>query len=162
MNYPEMYPDEQGPGPAVVARTMFAGGVRLRQAETILERIGESSATLAACEIRALGGALARVPTDATAFAHRHSRVMISVAARYDPTTSERSEHAAWVGGLSAELDDGDRGCYAGFLADEGEERGRAAYPGATWDRLAAMKATYDPDNVFRLNQNIPPTAATA
>ena len=91
MNYPEMYPDEQGPGPAVVARTMFAGGVRLRQAETILERIGESSATLAACEIRALGGAMARVPTDATAFAHRHSRVMINVAARYDPTTSERS-----------------------------------------------------------------------
>ena len=63
---------------------------------------------------------------------------------------------------LSAELDDGDRGCYAGFLADEGEERVRAAYSGATWERLAAMKATYDPDNVFRLNQNIPPTAATA
>ena len=137
---------------------MFAGSVGTRQAETILERIGESSATMAACEIRVLGGAMARVPTDATAFAHRQSRLMINVAAIYDPSTSERSEHAAWVRGLAAELD-GDRGAYAGLLADEGQERVRAAYPGATWQRLAAVKATYDPDNVFRLNQNVPPEA---
>jgi FAD/FMN-containing dehydrogenase len=105
------------------------------------------------------GGAMARVPADATAFAHRQSRMMINVAAIYDPSTSERSEHAAWACGLSAELDDGDAGAYAGLLADEGEQRVRAAYPGATWERLAAVKATYDPDNVFRLNQNIPPAA---
>jgi FAD/FMN-containing dehydrogenase len=157
MKYPEMYPDEQGYRPVAVARAMFAGGVGSRQAETILERIGESSATMAACEIRVLGGAMARVPAGATAFAHRQSRIMINVAAIYDPSTSERSEHAAWARRLSAELDDGDPGAYAGLLADEGEQRVRAAYPGATWERLAAVKATYDPDNVFRLNQNIPP-----
>jgi FAD/FMN-containing dehydrogenase len=50
-----------------------------------------------------------------------------------------------------------DAGGYAGFLVDEGEERARAAYPGSTWHRLAAIKARYDPGNVFRLNQNIPP-----
>ena len=86
---------------------------------------------------------------------------MINVAARYDPSTSERSEHAAWAGGLAAELDDGDPGAYAGFLAEEGEERVRAAYPGATWERLAAIKAAYDPDNVFRLNQNIAPAVGS-
>jgi FAD/FMN-containing dehydrogenase len=112
---------------------------------------------MAACEIRVLGGALARVPADATAFAHRQSRIMINVAAMYDPATSERAEHARWVAGLSAELDDGDRGAYVGFLEDEGDERVRAAYPGATWERLAAVKAVYDPDNVFRLNQNVRP-----
>jgi FAD/FMN-containing dehydrogenase len=43
------------------------------------------------------------------------------------------------------------------FLADEGERRVRAAYPGGTWERLTAIKQRYDPENVFRLNQNIPP-----
>ena len=43
------------------------------------------------------------------------------------------------------------------FLGDEGPERVRAAYPGATWDRLAAVKAAYDPANVFRRNQNVAP-----
>ena len=46
-----------------------------------------------------------------------------------------------------------------GFLGDEGEARVRAAYPGSTWDRLADVKATYDPENFFRLNQNVPPAA---
>jgi FAD/FMN-containing dehydrogenase len=157
MRYAELYPDEHDFRPTAATRTMFAGGVGRRQAQTILERIAESSALVAACEIRVLGGAMARVPADATAFAHRQSRVMINVAARYDPSTSERSEHEAWVRRLSSELEDGDSGAYAGFLADEGEARVRAAYPGATWERLAAVKATYDPDNVFRFNQNIAP-----
>jgi FAD/FMN-containing dehydrogenase len=159
MKYPEVYPDEERYRLAAVARTMFAGSVGSRQAETILERIGDSSATMAACEIRVLGGAMARVPADATAFAHRQSRIMINAAAIYDPSTSERSEHAAWARRLSADLDDGEPGAYAGLLADEGEQRVRAAYPRATWERLAAVKATYDPDNLFRLNQNIPPDA---
>jgi FAD/FMN-containing dehydrogenase len=159
MRYPEVYPDEQGYRPFAMARAMFVGSVGSRQAETILERIRESSATLAACELRVLGGAMARVPADATAFAHRQSPIMVNVAAIYDPSTSERSEHAAWARRLSAELDDGDPGAYAGLLADEGEQRVRAAYPGATWERLAAVKAAHDPDNVFRLNQNIAPAA---
>jgi FAD/FMN-containing dehydrogenase len=159
MKYPEVYPAEERYRLAAVARTMFAGDVGSRQANTILERIGQSSATMAVCEMRVLGGAMARVPAEATAFAHRQSRMMINVAAIYDPSTSERSEHAAWVRGLSAELDDGDPGAYAGLLADEGEQRVRAASPGATWERLTAVKAIYDPDNVFRLNQNIPPAA---
>ena len=55
--------------------------------------------------------------------------------------------------------DEGSDGAYVGFLGDEGEARVRAAYPGATWDRLAAVKRRYDPENVFRLNQNVPPAA---
>jgi FAD/FMN-containing dehydrogenase len=69
----------------------------------------------------------------------------------------ERPVHEEWVNGLADELLQDDAGAYVGFLADEGEARVRAAYPGPTWDRLREVKRRYDPDNVFRLNQNIPP-----
>jgi FAD/FMN-containing dehydrogenase len=47
---------------------------------------------------------------------------------------------------------------YVNFLSNEGRGRVREAYPGRTWDRLVEVKRRYDPDNLFRLNQNIPPT----
>jgi FAD/FMN-containing dehydrogenase len=84
---------------------------------------------------------------------------MVNVAAMYqDP--GERPRHAAWVDSLSDELRQDDLGAYVGFLMDEGEARVRAAYPGPTWDRLRQVKRRYDPENVFRLNQNIPPAEA--
>jgi len=46
---------------------------------------------------------------------------------------------------------------YVNFLADEGPDRVRAAYPGATWDRLTEVKTRYDPTNLFHRNQNVPP-----
>jgi FAD/FMN-containing dehydrogenase len=157
MSYSEMYPpEEEEYRPVAVAKTMFVDSVGLGAAETIMERIQASDATMAATQIRVLGGAMARVPADATAFAHRRSRIMVNVAAIYS-NPAERPKHAAWVDSLADELLQGDRGAYVGFLADEGEDRVRAAYPGPTWDRLREIKRRYDPDNVFRLNQNIPP-----
>ena len=58
---------------------------------------------------------------------------------------------------FQAAIEQEDKGAYVNFVADEGEERVRAAYPGATWDRLREIKRRYDPDNVFRRNQNVPP-----
>jgi FAD/FMN-containing dehydrogenase len=160
MSYAEMYPpEEQEYRPIAVARTMFVDSVGLGAAETIVERIQASDAMMAATQIRVLGGAMARVPADATAYAHRDSRIMVNVAAMYQ-NPDERPKHAAWVEGLADELLQENQGAYVGFLADEGEERVRAAYPGPTWDRLREIKRRYDPDNVFRLNQNIPPAEA--
>jgi len=157
MSYADMYPpEEEEYRPVAVAKTMFVDSVGLGAAETIVERIQASDAMMAATQIRVLGGAMARVPADATAFAHRGSRIMVNVAAMYQ-APEESPKHAAWVDGLTDELLQDDPGAYAGFLADEGEERIRAAYPGPTWDRLRDVKRRYDPDNVFRLNQNIPP-----
>ena len=107
-------------------------------------------------QLRTLGGAMARVPVDATAFAHRQSKIMVNVAALYQHP-DEIAVHGPWVEALAAALHQGDDGAYVNFLADEGEERIRAAYPGSTWDRLRRIKARYDPTNLFRLNQNIPP-----
>jgi FAD/FMN-containing dehydrogenase len=157
MSYPEMYPpQEEEYRPVAVAKTMFADGIDRAAAERIVEAIEASDAMMAATQLRVLGGAVARVPADATAYAHRRSRMMVNVAAMYE-RPEELPRHKAWVNGLAGELLQGDQGAYVGFLADEGEERVRAAYPGPTWDRLRDIKRRYDPENVFRLNQNIPP-----
>jgi FAD/FMN-containing dehydrogenase len=161
MRYPELFPPEQDDfHPIAAARTMFVGTVDRPVAETILDRLENATATMAVTQIRLLGGAVARVPAEATAFAHRQSRIMVNVAAMYE-RPEEGAEHEAWADGFAADLRQGDPGAYAGFLGDEGEERVRAAYPGATWERLAAIKARYDPDNLFRLNQNITPATAS-
>jgi hypothetical protein len=81
---------------------------------------------------------------------------MLNVAAFYEGE-ADKAVRKAWVEDLVADLRQDDQGVYVNFLVDEGEARIRAAYPGGTWDRLAAIKRRYDPDNVFHRNQNIPP-----
>jgi FAD/FMN-containing dehydrogenase len=157
MPYPEIFPPEEaGYRPVAVSRTMFSESIDRRAAETIVARLEAGTASMNVTQLRVLGGAMARVPAEATAFAHRESRIMANVAAMYEDPEA-RPEHEAWVTGLASELSQGDDGAYVGFLGDDGEERVRAAYPGSTWDRLAEVKARYDAGNLFRLNQNIPP-----
>jgi len=160
IHYSEMYPpDDDRYHPTAVARTMFLDTVDLRVAETIVDYLQASDATMRVAQLRALGGAMARVPVDATAFAHRKSRIMVNVAAFYTGP-ADRLVRETWVTAFAAALRQGDGGAYVNFLGDEGPERIRAAYPRATWDRLAAIKARYDPTNLFRLNQNITPRRA--
>lgn len=157
MRYIDIYPPEEaGYHPVATGRTLFVNSIDRAVAETIIANIQTSNAMMAVTQIRVLGGAMARVPADATAFAHRSSRIMLNVAALYQ-RPEEAAVHEPWVNAFAAALNQGDSGAYVNFLADEGENRVRAAYPGATWDRLTAIKARYDPTNLFHLNQNIPP-----
>jgi hypothetical protein len=157
MPYPELYQFTEGPGPAQeVARSMFLDAVDDRVAEAILHHLTASTAPLAVAQLRVLGGAMARVPAEATAFAHRRSRIMVALGAVYEHA-EETALHRAWVSDFAAALRQSDGGVYVNFLGDEGPARVRQAYPGSTWDRLAEVKARYDPTNLFRLNQNIPP-----
>jgi hypothetical protein len=159
MRYPEIYPPEEADyHPTAVARTMFLDAVDLPVAETIVENLQASSAQMAVAQIRVLGGAMARVSAEATAFAHRKSRIMVNVAAIYE-RPEEVAVHEPWVAAFAAALSQGDGGAYVGFLGEEGEERIREAYPGSTWERLEEIKGRYDPTNLFRLNQNIRPAA---
>ena len=103
---------------------------------------------------------MARIPAEATAFAHRQRRIMVNVAALYG-NPAEATKHEAWVADFAAQLRQGDFGAYVNFLGADCKERIRDDYPGATWDRLVAIKSQYDPTNVFRLNQNITPTLET-
>lgn len=155
--YLSMYPPEDPDyRPTAIARTMFVNGIDSPAAATIFEYLSKSDATVRVAQLRALGGAAARVPSDATAYAHRSKPMLVNVAAFYQGD-ADRDVRKAWVTEFARTLQPNDDSAYVGFLGDDGPARIRSAYPGATWDRLTRVKATYDPDNVFRLNQNIPP-----
>ena len=158
--YKAMYPPEDpNYRPTAVAKTMFVNGIDLPAARTIHEHLSTGDAPMRVAQLRALGGAMARVPADATAFAHRTKPMLVNVAAFYQGD-AEREVRRAWVQELSHALQPRDDGAYVGFLTDDGPERIRSAYPATTWDRLSRIKATYDPTNLFRLNQNISPAVA--
>jgi FAD/FMN-containing dehydrogenase len=157
MPYPEIYPpDDPNYHPVAAGRTLFIDGFDRRAAETIVDHLKASTASMAVAQLRVLGGAMARVPVEATAFAHRKRRILVALAALYEHP-DEESAHEAWVSDFASALRQGNGGAYVNFLGDEGEARVREAYPGSTWERLTAIKNRYDPTNLFRLNQNIPP-----
>lgn len=160
MTYPEMFMEEGGDEeyhPKAVSRTMFINHFDRSTAETFLEQIQQSDAPMRVAHVRVLGGAMARVPADATAFAHRQSKMMVNIAAFYD-TPEERESRDRWAADFAAKLHQGDDGQYVNFIGPEGDaSSARNAYPGDTWDRLRAVKAKYDPTNLFSANHNIPP-----
>ncbi|HEX6231415.1 MAG TPA: FAD-binding oxidoreductase [Actinomycetota bacterium] len=159
MPYPEIYlPDEEGYHPVGAARTMFVDRIDRGHAESILGYLEASTAMMRVAQLRVLGGAMARVPADATAFAHRDRKLMVNVAALYE-RPEDAEPHVAWVETFAAAIRNGERGAYSNFLGDEGAARVREAYPGPTWDRLVEIKRRFDPTNLFRLNQNVPPSA---
>jgi FAD/FMN-containing dehydrogenase len=158
MRYPEMYPPEEDGDyhPIAAARTMFIDHVTRSDAEMILNRLQRSTGSMAVTQLRVLGGAMARVPSDATAFAHRQSRIMANLAVLFE-NLAEKEIHEKWVTKFFSALQQSDKGMYVNFVGDEGEAHVRAAYPNGAWERLRKVKAKYDPENIFRLNQNIPP-----
>jgi FAD/FMN-containing dehydrogenase len=160
IRYPEMYDAPEGPRPAAAAGTnVLVDSFAPEAADAILEHLESSTAPMAAAQIRVLGGAMARVPDDATAFGHRAAKMMVNVAVMYE-RPEEGPEHEAWAGSLVTALSDGSTAAYSGFLGDEGEEGVRRAYPPATIDRLAEVKRRYDPENLFRLNANVTPAGS--
>jgi hypothetical protein len=160
--YASMYPPEDpNYRPTAVGRTMFVDAIDIETAKTIHEHLSTSEAAVRVAQLRALGGAMARVPADATAFAHRTKPMLVNVAAFYEGA-ADRDVRRTWVAKFAEALHPPDDSAYVGFLTDDGNARIRSAYPGATWDRLARIKSTYDPTNLFRLNQNIPPASADA
>jgi FAD/FMN-containing dehydrogenase len=105
-----------------------------------------------------LGGAVARVAADATAFGNRHASHAITLDAVWRPGEDFSARDTAWVRGFFAALDPFRQGVYINFLgADEDPARIREAYGDSILDRLVEVKSAYDPGNVFHHNQNIRP-----
>ena len=149
-------PEDPDMRPAVTMRALYMERLGIEEARTLLAQVGRCESPMWIGQIRVLGGAAARVGAGDTAYAHRTSRMLVGFLALHGGPTAP---HERWAADGIAALRQGDAGAYVNFVSNEGPERLRAAYPGATWERLRRVKATYDPENLFRLNHNIPPAA---
>ncbi|MDX6642730.1 MAG: hypothetical protein QOD76_692 [Solirubrobacteraceae bacterium] len=103
-----------------------------------------------------LGGAVARVGEDETAFNGRGAGHTFNISAVTEAAEGFEEERE-WSRDFWSALEPHHTSVYVNFLMEEGEERIREAYGAQKYDRLKALKRRYDPDNLFRLNQNIPP-----
>ncbi len=157
MPYPGMFPPEDSSiHPTASSRTLFTDKIDGDTARTIYQYLQNSDAPMRATQIRVLGGAISRLPDDATAYAHRKRPIMVNVAAFYT-SPQDQEQREAWVIDFAEHLQPENPGVYVNFLGKEGQAHIREAYPNSTWERLTAIKARYDPTNLFRMNQNIPP-----
>jgi hypothetical protein len=111
---------------------------------------------LTAFPIWQLGGAVARVADDETAFNGRGAGYTFNITCMTEDAAGF-DEERRWARDFWSALRPYDAGVYVNFLMEEGEERIRQAYGPDKFERLRALKRKYDPENFFRLNQNIPP-----
>jgi FAD/FMN-containing dehydrogenase len=128
--------------------------------DTVIAHAGAVRSPHSALLVMHVGGAAARVPEDETAVGSRRAEFVFNVQGAWEDP-AEDGMHMAWARDFwSAMRPFSSGGTYVNFLtADAEEERVRAAYGPALYDRLARIKARYDPDNLFRSNQNIRPAA---
>jgi FAD/FMN-containing dehydrogenase len=124
-----------------------------------VEQASAITSPLSAIPIFTLGGAVARVDDDATAFSGRNSAHDINFVASWLPDDPEPELHKAWARSAWEALRPHAHGVYVNFLSDEPSDQVRAAYGDTNYARLASLKAKYDPTNFFRSNQNIAPDA---
>ena len=124
--------------------------------DTIAEHAAKMESPLTAFPLWQMGGAIARVGDDDTAYTGRAVEWNININAATEGPEGFEAERD-WVRAFWSALEPWHTSVYVNFLMDEGEDRIRQAYGAEKYDRLKALKKKYDPDNFFRLNQNIPP-----
>jgi FAD/FMN-containing dehydrogenase len=145
-----------GPGKRTYIKAGFARSLTDELIETLSTCGAEVGSPLSQIEVLAMGGAIARVDPAATAFAQRDAGWLLNIPAMWeDPADTERE--VAWARRSFAALEPHlMEGRYVNFMDGDEDPAGSGAYAG-TFERLRAVKRAYDPENVFRLNQNIRP-----
>ncbi|MEA2583623.1 MAG: hypothetical protein QOF33_1708 [Thermomicrobiales bacterium] len=138
-------------------RQMFAHTLSDAALDAALAAMEQSTSPYSLIQFRGLGGAMARVGSDATAFAHRDQPYFVAIIGLWLDAAEDADVHTAWTQSLWQTIRPEGAGVYVNFLENEGEDRIREAYPAATYARLAEIKRWYDPGNLFRFNQNVPP-----
>ncbi|AHG93663.1 FAD linked oxidase domain-containing protein (plasmid) [Gemmatirosa kalamazoonensis] len=125
--------------------------------DALVDAYAAATSPLSVLVIEQMGGAVARVPRDATAFPNRDAAFNLAMVGRWtDP--AERDVHVRWVRDVHDAVRPSALGSYVNYLGvEEGADRVRGAYGDATYARLVALKNAWDPENVFRFNQNVAP-----
>jgi FAD/FMN-containing dehydrogenase len=157
--YPEIYrfTAHQALPHAASIRMMFAHELSDATLDAALAAMAAATSPFSLIQFRGLGGAMARVGTDATAFAHRDQPYFVAIIGLWLDAAEDAAVHTDWTLSLWETIRDEGSGVYVNFLENEGAGRVRDAYPPATFARLAEIKRRYDPGNLFRFNQNVPP-----
>jgi FAD/FMN-containing dehydrogenase len=147
-------------GLQVYWRSAFLGGIPDAALDAFVASFSRVTSPLSAMLLESMGGAVARVDTDATAYNHRKAAYNLAIIGRWT-NPAEASTHIAWVRAAQEAMQPfATGGVYVNYLGDEGQDRVRAAYGDAKYARLVALKNKYDPGNLFRRNQNIVPGRA--
>ena len=126
--------------------------------DAFCEHAGRATSPISYMEIDPLGGAIAEVGEGETAIGFRDAPFLYQSNAVWEAGDPERERHVAWARDFFAVMAPFSAGAtYLNFIGEEGGERVRGAFPPALWDALTATKRRFDPDNLFRVNQNIEP-----
>ena len=165
MPYPEGLPaGAGGHHPVAITRTMFVDHIGRAEAETILDHLEASTATSGGRPVGGGGAAPDAGRSDGSGAGRRDG-----VRAPHEPDHGQRRRdlrggptraRCTAHGSMGSPAPPSARRQAASLPRRRGRGAGRAAYPGATWDRLRQIEAHFDPTNLFHLNQNIPPAAA--
>jgi FAD/FMN-containing dehydrogenase len=137
-------------------RSAFLRTVDDASLRVVLDSFATAPTPLTEIHLQHLGGAVGRVPADATAFALRDQEFIVNVVAR-TPNADGFADVVDWARGVTSALGP-DAGTYVNFTGESTAALVRASYPPDTYQRLVELKNAYDPDNLFRLNQNIVPS----
>jgi FAD/FMN-containing dehydrogenase len=128
--------------------------------DVLIEHASGITSPLTTIGIYTLGGAVARIGENATAFGNRDAAHEINITAAWPPDNPEPRRHIDWARAFFAALEPHSRGVYVNYINDDAANRVReTAYGANKWSRLVALKGKYDPTNFFRSNANIPPKA---
>ncbi len=154
-----MVDDSVPAGLASYARSEWLGPLDGAGIDALVTAAGHMTSPRSQVLLRIMGGAISRTPAEATAFRFRTAHAMTTIAAMWPDVTDPGKDHRNWARTSWEHLRPWSAGGgYVNHLCDEGTDRIREAYGESTWNRLVDLKRRYDPDNIFQLNQNVPPT----
>lgn len=143
-------------------KSNFLKDLDFQAIKIIVDHVAKAPSPFSAVAIEQLGGAVNRVGMDDTAFNHRDARYNLLIVGIWSDLAA-KAENVKWVRDLWDAMEPySSGGVYVNYLgqeADEGAERIKAAYGPEKYERLVALKNKYDPTNLFRMNQNIKPSA---